>query len=872
MDAMADRRRPPSDSNGPTTMGEGSDAMKAAPTGDHRFRRLAEVAPVGLFETDVGGRYTYVNERWCEMTGLAPQEALGDGWIQAIHPADRDRIVSERRRLVETGEPFKLEYRFRTPAGVSLWVEGSVRAERDASGMVTRYVGVVADIADLKQTEQRLAFLAEAGAALASSLDLEVTLSRVARLATSSLADWCAVDLVDAVGQVHRVVGAHADPRHEADVQELARRFPPDPARSHPIWQVLRTGRSAVRAGDALVPAIAHDDEHARLLRRLGTGAMLVVPLVARGITLGVMVLVRASAERSFVRDDVTLAEELARHCASAVDNARLYAAEQAARAAAERAADRMAHLQAITAALSMAMTRDQIAEVVLDQGVAALGAQGGAVALLAEHGTELELVHTSGLTPSVHERWQRIPITEQIPLTEAFRTGEAIWVEPAQVPRRFPALASAQATEGFGTVAALPLTVSDRPIGVLAFRFPPERSVDDDDRSFALTLAEECSQAIERARLYEAEQRARTRAEQLAAERTAMLGQIADGVVIADQHGKIAFANLAAHNLLGRSDEALVGTDLSQIARVVTPDGSVHAPLARAALMGERTDAVELHIQRPDGTTSIAEGSATPVLAEDGTRIGGVLTLRDVTARRELDRQKEVFFANASHNLRTPVATIKASVEVVLENEPADLPEPLHRLLVNIDHEANRMSTLVDDLLDLARLEAGRLRLTPIRCDLRSVAERAARSIDPLPGQRGQRLMLDLPRRPVLAMVDPEWIERALVNLLANAHKYGRDGGNISLSLKRQAGEVVFTVADDGPGIPEEDQPHLFERFYRPKTETDRRTQGSGLGLPIAKAMVELHGGRIWVESRPGSGATFRIALPTSNRGTSAR
>jgi PAS domain S-box-containing protein len=618
-------------------MGAGSDPEETLHMGEHRFRRLAGIAPVGLFETDVRGRYTYVNERWCEMTGLAPDEALGDGWIQALHPEDRDRIVSERRQLVEAGEPFKLEYRFQTPDGVSLWVEGRIRAERDASGAVTRYVGVVADIAGLKQTEQRLAFLAEAGAALASSLDLEVTLTRVAHLATASLADWCAVDLVDAAGQVHRMVGAHADARHEADVQDLARRFPPDPARSHPIWQVLRTGRSALQVGDALVPAIAHDEEHARLLRRVGSSAMLVVPLVARGLTLGAMTLVRASAERAFVRDDITLAEELARYCAGAVDNSRLYAAEHVARAAAERAADRMAHLQAVTAALSMALTRDQIAEVVLDQGVAALGAQGGAVALLTDGGAELEVVHTSGLPPSVQEPWRRIPITEQLPLAEAARTGEAIWVEPAQIPHRFPALVSAQAAEGFGAVAALPLMESERPIGVLAFRFAAEHVVVVDDRSFALTLTEACSQAIERARLYEAEQRARARAEQLAAERAAILGQIADGVLIADQRGRIVFANEAARSLLGRSDEMLVGSYLGRIARVANSDEST--PLARAALTGERVDDVELDVQRPDGTTSIVEGNATPVLAEDGTRIGAVLTFRDVTARRELDR-----------------------------------------------------------------------------------------------------------------------------------------------------------------------------------------------------------------------------------------
>ena len=314
-------------------------------------------------------------------------------------------------------------------------------------------------------------------------------------------------------------------------------------------------------------------------------GAMLVVPLVARGIMLGAMTLVRASAERSFVSDDVMLAEELARHCAGAVDNARLYAAEHAARAAAERAADRMAHLQAVTAALSMALTRDQIAEVMLDQGVAALGAQGGAVALLTDGGTELEVVHTSGLTPSVEERWRRIPITEQIPLAEAARTGEAVWVEPARSPTGSRHSCPPRPAESFGAVAALPLMASDRPIGVLAFRFPTERVVDDDDRSFALTLTEECSQAIERARLYEAEQRARARAEQLAAERAAILGQIADGVLIADQHGRIAFANVAARSLLGRSDEMLVGSYLGQIARVANSDEPT--PLARAAAHG---------------------------------------------------------------------------------------------------------------------------------------------------------------------------------------------------------------------------------------------------------------------------------------------
>lgn len=845
----------------------GSGAVEQSPRASQSdLCRLANAAPVGLFEADARGRYTFVNARWCEMAGLTPDEARGDGWMEAIHADDRERVISAWRRLVRTDEAFQAEYRLVLPSGGAGWVEGRATVANDDG--VTRYVGVLADIAGLKEKEHRLEFLAQAGAALASSLDLEATLRRVARLATTSLAAWCAVDLVDPSGLVRRVAAAHADPRYEADVQELARRFPPDPARLHPVWQALRTGRSTLQAGDALVSTIAHDEDHARLLQRMGSGAMLVVPLVAHGLILGAMTLVRASADRDFAQDDVTLAEELARHCAGAVDNARLYAAEQSARAAAERAADRMAHLQAATAALSMALTRDQVAEVILDQGVAALGAQSGAIGLLAEDGAHIELVHTSGVTSDALERWRRFSLMEPIPLAEAVRTGTAIWVDASEVPIRFPALVSAQKADNFGVIASLPLLAGDRSIGGLAFRFPVDRLVDDDDRSFALTLTEECSEAIERARLYEAEQRARARAEQLAAERAAILGQIADGVVIADQRGRITFVNVAARSLLGQADEALVGAALDQRTflkhTAATKDHPELVPLARAALVGERVDDVELRIQRPDGTTALAEGSATPVLAEDGARIGAVLTIRDVTARRELDRLKEELFANVSHDLRTPIATIKASIEVVLENEPADLAEPLHRLLENIHRESERMSTLVDDLLDLTRLQAGRLRLRAAACDLRTLAERLARTVEPLAERRGQRLVIDLPKRPVMASLDAERLERALHNLLVNAHRYGRDGGTIRLTLKRRRREILLTVADDGPGIAAEDQPRIFERFYRPRTEAARRSQGSGLGLPIARAMVELHGGRIWLESRPGEGATFHIALPT--------
>jgi signal transduction histidine kinase len=233
---------------------------------------------------------------------------------------------------------------------------------------------------------------------------------------------------------------------------------------------------------------------------------------------------------------------------------------------------------------------------------------------------------------------------------------------------------------------------------------------------------------------------------------------------------------------------------------------------------------------------------------------------------RRELSRQRDEFFAGVSHDLRTPVAAIKASIEAVLANEPPGLPKPLHRLLVNIDLATDGLSDLVEDLLELARLEAGRVDLRRVECDLREVGSRALAAVEPLVAQRSQRIAFDA-TEPVIARVDPERLGRALTNLLANAQKYGRVGGEIHVTIAGDAEASVLSVRDDGPGIAPDEQDRIFERYYRSADGTTRARQGTGLGLPIARALVELHGGTLSVESSPGEGATFRIRLPTQHR-----
>ncbi len=229
-------------------------------------------------------------------------------------------------------------------------------------------------------------------------------------------------------------------------------------------------------------------------------------------------------------------------------------------------------------------------------------------------------------------------------------------------------------------------------------------------------------------------------------------------------------------------------------------------------------------------------------------------------SVRRDLERQRDEFFSSVSHDLRTPVAAIKAAIGVVLANLPPEVPPPLQRLLGNIDLAADEMTSLIEDLLEMARLQSGRVELWRSPVDLREVIARAVRALEPLIQARGQRLLFSPPAQPMIASVDAERLGRVLRNLLGNAQKYGRENGTIMVAVERNATEVCISVTDDGAGIALDDQERIFERFYR---VTGSGSAGSGLGLAIARGLVELHGGRVWVESTPGRGSTFRIALP---------
>jgi len=242
---------------------------------------------------------------------------------------------------------------------------------------------------------------------------------------------------------------------------------------------------------------------------------------------------------------------------------------------------------------------------------------------------------------------------------------------------------------------------------------------------------------------------------------------------------------------------------------------------------------------------------------------------VRDVTEFRRAERLRRDLTANVSHELRTPLTSIKGFTETLLAGAWAD-EQACRRFLTIIDAEATRLMTLVDDLMALSRLEsrAEPMEFRPVRLD--AVVEEAASRLRPQAAQHQIALRTSAANAAVVT-ADADRLLQVFTNLIDNAIKFTPEGGTVEVTLRQDGADAVVSVADSGRGIPADDLPRIFDRFYRVERSRSREAGGSGLGLAIAKHIVDAHGGRLTAASRIGSGSTFSVALPLAREATSA-
>ncbi len=873
--------------------------LRQAEEAEERFRSLLECAPDAIVISNDEGRIVLVNRQTEEMFGYSRDEMLGQFVEMLIPLRFREMHVmyraayssAPRTRLMGTG----FELVGLRKDGTEFPAEISLSPSMSTSGLLT--TSIIRDVTERKRAEEeREQLLAREQAARTRAEDAARIISRLQTVTDAALAHLALDELLDELlDRISDVLGVDTAVILLLDEDNT---LTPRAWRS-PIFGTTSPIRIPVGEGfagrvAAERRAIAEENvDNNRLLnpdlREARVRSLLGVPLLVEGRVIGVLHVGTVDA-RHFSADDTQLLQLVADRVAMAVDRARLYEQQRAARAAAEDARHRVEFLSEASKLLASSLDYQTTLANVARLAVPTL-ADACFVDLL-EDGVlrQVAVAHTDPEYEALLEQIRRrhpVDLTASYGIARVLRTGRSeiatvtddIVVASAAGDLEYASLLRQLAFTSYLTV---PLQARGRTLGTISFLLAKsDRQYGPDDLALAEDLAGRCALAVDNARLHreaqqalEREQVARAEAEKLAAERTTILAKITDGVVIADPSGRAVYLNEAARRLLQVAAPDAANDRISKLdhpySGLLSRDGHPltddELPIVRAAVHGETVIGTEMRIRRAGGKETVMEGSATPVVTENGLRLGAVMTLHDVTTQRDLERQKDEFLANVSHDLRTPLTAIKASIGVVLANEQPGTPEPLHRMFVNIQIEADRMAALVSDLLELTRLQAKRVQFRPVHCDLRDVVLRSAREIEPLTQARRQQLRVLVPTEPIPGMVDVDRLERALLNILSNAHKYGRSEGRIVLSLEKRDDEVVFAVSDDGPGIPEEEQKHIFERFYRSETEAVRRRQGSGLGLPIAKAMVELHGGRIWVESQPGKGATFRIALPLAS------
>jgi signal transduction histidine kinase len=340
-----------------------------------------------------------------------------------------------------------------------------------------------------------------------------------------------------------------------------------------------------------------------------------------------------------------------------------------------------------------------------------------------------------------------------------------------------------------------------------------------------------------------------------------AALDLLPDATLVVGRNGRIVYANGLAGRLLGVPAERLVGRWAAQALPLVDEAGndwwSGVNPLAGDPHLLPRIPECDLVVQVAGGRQRPVTLTAARVAGEDGQTVQLVLSLRRAERRQRLDATRSELVSTVSHELRSPLTSVKGFTKTLLAKWDYFTDEQKRQMLATVNEDADRVTRLLSELLDVSRIDAGRLQLRRRMVDVPGIVERVAERMATWADQP-ERLHIDFNGDVPQLYADPDKVEQIFTNLIENALKYGEGTVSISAIVRDEA--VQFTVADEGAGIPPSHLAHVFTRFFRRPSE--RRT-GTGLGLCITKGLVEAHGGRIWAQSEHGQGSRFHFTLP---------
>jgi signal transduction histidine kinase len=520
-------------------------------------------------------------------------------------------------------------------------------------------------------------------------------------------------------------------------------------------------------------------------------------------------------------------------------------------------------YLLEISRAITAQLDLSAVLRLVLEAAVEMVSGQAGLIAL--REGDGGFAVHANlGLPEPVLNLLS--PLWADLP-----EESEAGW-RTVEMERRLT-LASAAAGIPLRQVVAFPLSSGEATVGAIyVFRRWGGR-FSANDRQMLASFADQAAIAVHNAQLYEQVSREKRRLD-------AIIEYSADGVMILDDAHRIQVFNRALAALTGWSAAEAIGREHDEVIRWAHIDNGIDLAAAEAGgwplahrtgrhererdLRGEaQTLYVEGDLRRRDGGAVSVGVTYAPLLSRSGQLVNIIVDVHDITRFREAEELKSTFVSVISHELKTPVSLIKGYAGTLRREDASWDKATLQESLAVIEEESDRLNELIDNLLDASRLQAGALPLRREDVGLDALSRRVVEKFR----SQAQKHQLEVEFPPDFSIVqgDEARLEQVLSNLLTNALKYSPAGGTIQVSGRDLVDEVIVTVSDEGIGIAPAEQTRIFDAFYRVDDAPTRRTQGTGLGLYLAKAVIEAHGGHIWVESEPGHGTAFSFSLPKS-------
>ena len=794
------------------------------------------------------------------------------------------------------------------------------------NGLATQWI----DITEQRRTQEREQCLARASEVLGSSLDYETTLEQLAQVVVPQVADWCAVHVVEEDGETRQLAVAHVDPAKVAWARRLNERYPQREDAPTGVPNVIRTGQPELISDvtDEMLVAGAVDAEHLRISRELGLKSAMIVPLTTGGgRALGALTLVSAESGRRYSELDLPLATEMARRAAIAVEHAHLHRQAIAARAGAERAARVAARLYALTARLTGAATPKAMAEAVLSEVTIAFGAQRGTVSLIEEDGDTTRLLSSFGYDPEVLRTWRSYSLRTTVAATrDAVSTGRGVFIESLDDARgRYPQAAQVLEAVGTETAVVLPVLNDGRARALITMAWKSRRPLPNDDRDFMELFASQCGQALARALAFDAERVARERTERLQRVTAALAATTSESevarVLVSNIQDVLEPRRVAFYHVV-RGEDATAqlvliehgGLTKDELHRTAQFPLNGDAPIAAVARTGDAvflSNRAAFRTRYPDwpenrpadndawvglaltastgaalGAVAVGFGGDRDFDADMRRYVGAIvdqaaqalervrLLQTEHSAREaaeEANRAKTQFLATMSHELRTPLNAISGYAELLSLGLRGPTTPEQQEDLGRIMRSQRHLLSVINDILNFARLEAGHVeyRMTNV-----PIAELVS-DLEPLirPQLVAKRLQFSsaVVARDAMVRADAEKVRQVLLNLLANAVKFTPQDGRVRVSCDFDGTRVYIRVTDTGIGIPPDRRAAIFEPFVQLHRTLAQPAEGTGLGLAISRDLARGMGGELTVESEPGQGSTFTLALDLASGPSSA-